>query len=208
MKRLVIIGLFLLCGTVWAQTTDSASVGRVLGDESPIKRSRELNVLGAPVYYDTLGNVIGQSASADSFYHRPKHHYHNRLENDFCAFFLEGETLLTRDNVAFGGQVAWMPRRWGVYASGLVGGRHGYLSAGPVLRLSDCGNWIDWHLYGGLSVSRTLGAELGVRMASPKLWGDFCWTSFSFTMGHVNGYNYVTLGLSLTLTSLVAITIW
>jgi hypothetical protein len=45
-------------------------------------------------------------------------------------------------------------------------------------------------------------------MASPEIWGDFCWTSVSLSVGHVNGYNYVALGLSLTLSSLVAITLW
>lgn len=208
MKRLVIIGLFLFCGALWAQTADSVAAGRVLGNESQVKRSRERNVLGAPVYYDTLGNVIGQSVPADSFYHRPKHHFRNRLEDDFCSFFLEGQTMLSAYDIALGGQMVWVPRRWGVYASGLVGERRGYFSAGPVWRMSDCGNWIDWQLYGGLTVSRHLGGEVGIRMGAPKLWGDFCWTSMSLSVGYVNGYNYVTLGLSLTLTSLVAITIW
>lgn len=206
MRRIVVIVMLLACGATWAQTVDSTE--RVLGDTPQPRRSRVQNVIGAPVYYDTLGNVIGQTAPADSFYHRPKHHFRNRLEDDFCSFFLEGQTLLGHNDMALGGQLAWVPQRWGIYGSGLVGVRHAYFSAGPVWRMSDCGNWIDWQLYGGLVVSRHLGGEVGLRMGSPELWGDFCWTSFSITVGHVNGMNYVTLGFSLTLTSIVALSIW
>lgn len=189
MKRLVIIGLLLCCcSTLWAQ--------------------KERNVLGAPVYYDTLGNVIGSKTPADSLYHRPKHHFHNRLENEFCALFLEGKTLFASDDMALGGQLAWVPRRWGVYGSGSLGFTRGYFSAGPVWRMSDCGQTIDWQLYGGLVMSHRMGGEVGLRIGAPKLWGDFCWTSFSLTLGHVDRINYVSLGFSITLTSIVALTIW
>ena len=188
MKRLLFIVLMLLCGTAWAQNNR--------------------NVLGAPVYYDTLGNIIGQSTPADSFYHRPKHHFRNRIEDEFCSVFLEGQTKLGHD-ISLGCQVAWVPKRWGIYGSACINREICEFSLGPVFRLSDCGNWIDWQLYGGLSSQFfALGAELGVRIAAPKLWGDFCWTSFSLTVGHIHETNYVALGLSLTLTSLVAITIW
>jgi hypothetical protein len=208
MKRLIIIGLLLLgCGTAWCQSADST--GRVLGDNPQVRRSREQNVIGAPIYYDTLGNVIGRSAPVDSFYHRPKHHFRNRLENEYCAFFLEGQTMLSND-LSIGGQFAWVPGRWGAYASGRIGVDEGLLTLGPVWRMSDCGNWLDWQLYGGLTMGHAMsvGAEVGIRMGSPKLWGDFCWTSMSVSVGRIHGMNYYTLGLSLTLTSLVAITIW
>ena len=191
MKRLVIIAMLLLCSgvTAWAQRP-------------------ERNLIGMPVYYDTLGNIIGQDAPKDSLYHRPKHHFHNRLENEFCSVFLEGQTRLER-NMSLGAQMAWVPQRWGIYGSGCISRDRCNFSVGPVLRLSDCGDWIDWQLYGGLSSSfLALGAEMGVRVASPKLWGDFCWTSFSLTVGHIHETNYVALGFSLTLTSFVAITIW
>jgi len=208
MKRILFMALLLMGGALWAQTTDSVAVGRVLGDEPQVKRSRELNVIGAPVYYDTLGNVIGGKTVPDSMYHRPKHHFHNRLENDFCSVFLEGQAKLGR-NMSLGAQMAWVPQRWGIYGSACINRDRCDFSVGPVLRLSDCGNWIDWQLYGGLSSSFfALGAEVGVRMAAPKLWGDFCWTSFSLTVGRIHEANYVALGLSLTLTSMVAITIW
>ncbi|MCR5445718.1 MAG: hypothetical protein K6E96_08625 [Bacteroidales bacterium] len=208
MKRILVAWVLLMVGgTVWAQT-DSVAVGRVLGDEPQVRRSHERNVLGAPVYYDTLGNVIGRGAPADSFYHRPKHHFRNRLEDDFCSVFLEGQTKLGRD-IALGAQLAWVPQRWGIYGSGCISRYNCDFSVGPVWRMSDCGNWIDWQLYGGLAFSYlSVGAEMGVRMASPKLWGDFCWTSFSLTVGRIHQTNYVALGLSLTLTSIVAITIW
>jgi len=178
--------MLLLCGASWAQSNR--------------------NVLGAPVYYDTMGNVIGQQA--DSFYHRPKHHFHNRLEYDFSSFFLEGEALLGPNDLAIGAQMAWVPQRWGVYCSGLTGVYYNYLSAGPVVRLSDCGDRIDWQMYAGLVASHRWGAEMGFRMAAPRQWGDFCWTSMSLSFGYANRMSYFTLGFSLTLSSVVALTIW
>ena len=166
------------------------------------------NVLGAPVYYDTLGNVIGSATPADSVYHRPKHHYFNRLEDDFSSVFLEGSVLFSEDDLAIGGQVAWVPRQWGFYCGAYGGVRHGYFTLGPALRLSDCGNWIDWHLYAGVVVSRHLGGEIGFRMAAPRQWGDFCWTSASVATGYVNGSGYISIGLSLTFSSFMAFTIW
>ena len=191
MKRLSIIVLLLLLGSVgaWAQ-------------------NRGGNVLGAPVYYDTLGNVIGQSAPADSLYHRPKHHFHNRLENDFSSVFVECNYQFGSRDFAIGGQVAWVPQRWGFY-SGIQGGvRQGYFTVGPVARLSDCGSWIDWQMYAGMVVSRRVGAEVGFRMGAPRMWGDFCWSSATCAVGYVNGYSYFKLGLSLTFSGVVALSIW
>ena len=210
MKRLLFFGMLLLCSAAWAQTADSVARGRVLGDEPQERRSRERNVLGAPVYYDTLGNVIGQKEPADSVYHRPKHHFRNRLEDEFCAFFLEGQAMLHSNRINFGGQLAWIPQRWGVYGSSVIGPGCCHLSLGPVWRVSDCGNRVDCQIYGGLAseLLSSLGAEVGIRLAAPKQWSDFCWTSVSVTVGHVHETNYVILGFSLALTSLAAITIW
>ena len=191
MKRLLVITMLLtVCATgVWAQRSG--------GD-----------VIGAPVYYDTLGNVIGSTAPADSFYHRPKHHYFNRMEDEFSSVFLEGAVLFAENDMAVGGQVAWVPRHWGVYCGGLAGIMYQYFTVGPVARLSDCGNRIDWQMYAGMVVSRRMGGEIGFRIAMPRQWGDFCWTSASFAAGYVNRYAYFTLGLSLTFSSIVAISIW
>lgn len=188
MKRLVLIVILLFCGSVYAQSNR--------------------NVLGAPVYYDTLGNVIGQQASDDSIYRLPKHHFHNRLENDFSAYFLEGQFLFGSNDMAVGAQFAYVPRRWGFFVGGDLGVNSGYLKAGPVLRLSDCGNIIDWQLYAGIIASRTLGGEVGIRMAAPRLLGDFCWTSVSLGVGYANSMTYFTMGFSLTLSTILALSIW
>lgn len=208
MKRLLFFGMLLLCSAAWAQTADSVAWGRALGDEPQERRSRERNVLGAPVYYDTLGNVIGQPAPADSFYRRPKHHFRNRLEDDFSAFFLEGQLMMGSNDMALGGQVAYVPQRWGAYVGGAMGFMGAYVKAGPVWRLSDCGNDIDWQLFAGVNICRHLGAEIGLRMGAPRMWGNFCWTSYSMSVGYANRMSYITLGFSLSLTAIMALTIW
>lgn len=202
------MALLMLSGALFAQTADSVDTGRALGDEPRVRRSHERNVLGAPVYYDTLGNIIGQPKPVDGLYRRPKHHFNNRLENDFSSIFMEWQFKVDYD-FAFGCQVAWVPNRWGIYGSACVNWERCDFSVGPVWRLSDCGNWIDWQLFGGLACSRyALGAEVGIRMAAPRLRSDFCWTSVSMTIGRMQESNYVTLGLSLLLSPVVAISIW
>ena len=105
MKKYVIL-LFLLAGcAAWAQDVvrDSAAVKGnndtveenvvdVTSSNRTLRKHKEANVLGAPVYYDNNGNVIG-SANPSPVYHRPKHHYLNNLDNRYCSFFAEGEWL-------------------------------------------------------------------------------------------------------------------
>ena len=141
-----------LTGAVMAQTPTNDSTSRVLGDNPRQHRSGERNILGAPVYYDTLGNRLGETHATDSLYRRPKHHYMNRLESEFHSFFLEYSTLFTSYDVAIGAKLSYVPQRWGFYGSLMAGINHAYVTLGPVLRLSDCGDIVDWHLYGGFHI--------------------------------------------------------
>lgn len=172
--------------------------GEALGDTPRRHVKAERNVLGSPVYYDTLGNVIG-SGQASAEYHRPRHHFRNRLEDEFSSVFFECNAMITEFDMAVGGTLTVLPRRWGAYATGRVGFAHGYLAAGPALRLSDCGDNVDWHLFGGLAYSHTLGGELGLRLAFPDGGGTFCWSSVMMSVGYVNQNLYVSAGLSLGL---------
>ena len=197
--RIILFLLLLAAAPVAAQEVQSDSTaGRTLGDNPRPRRNAERNVLGAPVYYDTLGNVIGSSTPADTLYRRPRHHYLNRLEDEYNNFFLEMKSLVGTD-LAVGCQLAYVPNRWGIYCAGLTGFRYGYFTAGPVLRMSDCGDFFDWQLFGGLTVSHRPGAELGFRMAGPRSEGGFAWTSFSMSLGFANNDPYFTVGLSLSL---------
>lgn len=211
MKRLIFILLLSLGGSLCAQTVDStASAGeRVLGDEPQVRTQRERNVLGAPVYYDTLGNVIGQHQPSDGVYRRPRHHFHNRLENDFNNFFFEFQMLLGgRQGFATGAMLTWLPQRWGLYGSALVNWDYGHYSIGPALRLSDCGDYFDWQLYGGLAFDRRVGFEGGMRIAGPRSQSGFAWTSLSLGGGYVHGHGYMTFGLSLLLAPEMAFIFW
>ena len=197
---------FAVLTLMWACTavgqvapTDSTSRSeKALGDTPRSRRGGERNVLGAPVYYDTLGNVLGSSTPADSIYHRPPHHFRNRLEDEFCSTFLEFTGLFAHNDFAVGARLSYVPERWGLYGSGSVGFRHTYFSAGPVLRVSDCGDMLDLQVYGGLTLSRWLGSEAGVRLALPYE-DKFCWTSMVMGLGYVNRHTYFTIGFSLSL---------
>ena len=200
MKRILLIALLMLSGALYAQTTDSSSVGgRVLGDEPRERTPRERNVLGAPVYYDTLGNIIGQTPSGDGFYHRPRHHFRNRLDSEYNSFFFETELLFGHNDAAFGLQLTWLPTQWGLYGSALRGINHYYFTFGPALRLSDCGDYLDWQLYGGLVATRRPGFEVGFRLAGPRSRSGFSWTSLSVGGGYANRQGYMTIGFSLAI---------
>ena len=199
MKRLIIILALVLTASAWAQSTDTTRTTPAAGGEldGGTRRATTLknNVLGAPVYYDTLGNVRGTTPHSDAP-RLPRHHYFNRLSNDYCSYFLEVKSMIGHD-LAFGASFTYLPERWGFYGSALAGLRRPYFAAGPTLRLSDYGGSLDWQLYGGLVVSRHLGAEAGIRMALPKRSGSFSWESVSMGTTFVNGHFFFTCGLSL-----------
>lgn len=205
-----ILFLLLVASPLSAQEVRSEKdnmPGRTLGENPRPHRSAERNIIGAPVYYDTLGNVIGSSNANDSLYRRPKHHYLNRLEDEYNNIFLEFGILAGND-FALGAQMAYVPKRWGAYCGGYFGMRHEYFTVGPVLRLSDCGDFLDWQLFGGLTVSRRPGAELGFRLAGPKTNDGFAWTSFTMAAGYANRSPYFSLGLSLSLTPQLFFLFW
>lgn len=234
MKRLILIVLLAVCGTLCAQdvvrdsvaaTTDTLGIKdnaaideddddnddeeNVIGaKEQPKKRGKkEANVLGAPVYYDAYGNVVGSGETSD-IYHRPKHHYLNDVGRRFCSVFLEGELLAGRHDVAFGGNITYLPKRWGFYVSALGGLHHSYLTLGAALRLSSPSASLDWQLYGGVGGGgRHLGGEVGIRMALPKRSGKFCWTSVSMGYANFGGYGFITAGLSLDMIGLMGATL-
>ena len=148
---------------------------RILVTQKP---AGDRNVLGAPVYYDTLGNVRGSKASSEGKVTLPKHHYFNKLSNDYNSMFLEIDGWFGGD-IALGGSFTWLPERWGFYGKG--GG-------------------LDWHLYGGVVISSRLGGELGLRMALPKWRGSsFCWESLSIGVAQVGRRTFFTCGMSLGL---------
>lgn len=210
-RRLILALLALLCSPVWAQNVmpdSSAADTSALGDTPRQRKQKVRNVLGAPVYYDTLGNVLGAAGPQDSFYHRPKHHFLNRLEYDFNSLFFEMETMFGGRDAALGMQLTWLPQRWGGYFEVSRGLRSYYFSAGPSLRLSDCGNIIDWHLYTGVVVGRGVGVEGGIRMAAPRNFTGFCWTSFTMGGGYVDRQGFFTLGFSIALVPEAFLFMW
>lgn len=234
MKKILtaLVAMMAMCSVATAQDVvrDSTAVADTAADEPNViggrvdstylkqraqsKNKKEQNIIGTPVYYDLDGqqrttglrpSQLRQSGSREA-YIRPKHHYFNSLKDQYCGFFVETELLLGMHDVAAGANFTYLPDRWGAYASLLGGARGSYLSAGPALRLSGYDDDIDWHLYGGVMFSpRHLGAEAGLRIASPQRRGDFCWMSGSMGLGVAGGDVYVTLGFSLEILAVTAL---
>ncbi|MBQ9418561.1 MAG: hypothetical protein IJU19_08295 [Bacteroidales bacterium] len=213
MRRYILLLLVMLsCVPIWAQeaakdnlstrdTTDTESRPLDRQSKRPHRSSRQANVLGRPIYYDTNGNVIG-SSNPSATYHHPSHHYlndHSGLDDQFSTFFFEGEGLVGMGDIAGGANFTVLPNRWGIYGSALAGRRHNYFSFGPAVRLSSTNSSLDWHLYGGMMLGgKHIGAEGGLRMAFPKRRSQFCWTSVSAGVAVINGDAYLTMGMSLS----------
>lgn len=210
MKKILIIAILLSGSIAWAQDVVRDSVPAAVADSAdaeenvigakpavrPVATRREANVLGAPVYYNVNGSVRG-SGDTSAIYRRPKHHYLNNLDDRYCSFFAEGEALTGASDLAYGLNFTYLPKRWGAYGSLLIGLNHDYLSAGPVLRLSDYESMFDWQLYGGVMFSgRSVGGEVGVRIAVPQRSSEFCLTSVSMGCAIVGSHAFVTVGAS------------
>lgn len=221
MKRLIILAVLMLAATLGSVAQEvvgdsvpaaagrADSAGRALGDE-PRQRSgkKKPNVIGAPVYYDMNGNVIGGKRQSD-VYHRPKHHYFNNLSDRYCSVFAEGMAAYGAGSFAAGFNLAVLPKRWGAYGTAMLRRNDGYLSVGPALRLSGYNSSLDWQLYGGLVVGeKKLGAEGGIRLAVAKRGSEFCFTSVSLGLTTLDGDVMATLGLSLDVVAVMAAATW
>ena len=210
MRRIILLMLLLAGGTAMAQVAvpDSvAATDTTAGEENVVggrpqrnkHTSHKANVLSAPVYYDTNGNVVG-SAHPSEVYHRPRRHYLNSRDDRYASCFFEGELMLGAKDVAGGFNLTLLPHRWGGYCSLMAGMRDSYFTVGPALRLSGDRSSFDWQLYGGLVLGgKHTGGECGLRMALPKRSSEFCFTSASMGVAAINGNVYMTLGLSLEL---------
>lgn len=216
MKKLLTLVLLLVSGSVWAQDVVRDSVPAVADDTTAVEENvigtkpslrydkgrKEANVLGAPVYYDGNGNVRGSGISSQ-IYHRPKHHYLNNLDNNFCSIFLEGEALHGVNDFAIGLNFTYLPKRWGAYGSVLFGYNRNYLSVGPALRLSGYDSSVDWQLYGGVMFGgRSTGGEVGLRVATPQRSKEFCFTSVSVGCAVVGSHAFVTFGASIDMVAI------
>lgn len=210
MKKLLFIVILLSCNIVWAQDVvhDSvaADTSRTVGDGKQNRSRKEANILGATVYYDINGNIRG-SENPSPYYHRPEHHYLNNLDNSFCSFFAEGKLLYNNYDQAVGLSLSYLPNRWGGYGSLMVGTEYPYfLSAGPVLRLSEYDSSIDWQLYAGFMTNfYSVGAEAGLRMATGQRHSEFCWTSASLGVAVVGSDPFLTFGASFDLIAVLAL---
>lgn len=203
MKRLVLIVMLLLALPAWAQTQDSVRAeSREIDGGQRQQDVSEGNVLGAPVYYDTLGNIRG--TESDGVSRLPRHHYFNRLSNKYSNTFFEVLGMVGTGDIGIGLSFCYLPERWGGYGSLITGVRRDYFSFGPALRLSDYDDPLDWHLYGGFVVSRHLGCEVGIRMALPRRNSNFSWESASMGAVFVNGHGFITCGLSIEFAAMVS----
>lgn len=150
---------------------------------------REVNLQNNPDYYDYEDNA---------YYQRSRRPY-GHLGHNYCNWFLEGEGLYGPHDLAYGFNLAYVPNRFGVYASLMGGINADWLTVGAVCRVSEPQQRLDWQLYGGIVVGYGYGAEAGIRLATnaDRNYGKFCWNSISAGVLNAGGVFYGTFGVSL-----------
>lgn len=214
MKKYVFILTLLACGTVWSQTpadTTDTEENVIGGRVERRNTQRESNVLGTPVYYNLDGSVREgrryNNPRPQGDYIRPDHHYRNTLKEHYNTYFCEFEGLFGPKDVAIGMNFTYLPERWGIYGSMLAGMRYNFASLGAAYRFSDKQDFMDWHFYGGLIYGDGLGGEFGMRLAGTRSKSGFGWCSGSMGVAVMDGRGYFTLGLSLDITALTALSL-
>lgn len=218
MKKYLFLLVLLAGGMAWAQvpadttvtgTADTTEENVIGGRVQRTNIQSEPNVLGAPVYYNLDGSVRvgGYRGNPRGEYMMPDHHYRNTLSRHFNSWFCEAEAMVGDKDAAVGMNFTYLPERWGIYGSMLAGRRYNYASLGAALRLSDTYDIIDWHLYGGLIYGDGVGGECGMRIGATRGKTGFGWCTGSMGVAVMDGRGYLTLGLSLDVTAMAALTV-
>lgn len=182
MKRLLLIGLLLLCHISMRAQTDSVAV---------------------PQWEDT--------AYSEEEYQAPNIHPIYYFGSPFCEHFAEMKLFLGFDDLGLGFNYTYLPEVWGGHLTGYTLNTL-WVMGGPDYRLSKPWDNTDWHLYGSLGFCYDgdydllhPAMEVGLRIASPTGSGTFCINSVTFgAMTNFESF-YVTMGLSISLCTLFSL---
>ncbi len=167
-------------------------------------------VLGVCVMAQRRNVVDTSAATYDTVqYSAPKINPIRYFGSPFCSHFADIKLLVGVEDFGVGLDYAYLPELWGFGLSGYLGYANLWLSGGVQYRLSKPWSRYDWHFYGHAGVSCIDGSfrhvrpalEAGVRMAAPTGMGQFCYSSGS--LGVLTDFSgiYLTVGLSVTLST-------
>lgn len=160
------------------------------------------NVIGKTIYYN------------DSTQYRPWHGYgydntHYDFDDIFNTVFLEPSIMFSRDDLAFGFNLAVVPGQWGGYVKGAYSHYADWWSFGPAYRLSNRHQDYDLQLYGGLMIGHTpypnnVGGEIGLRISGDRTFCNSWYSLWSGSIGFsvINQDIFLTIGMSLPISFL------
>lgn len=127
----------------------------------------------------------------------------------FCEHFAQLKLLAGSSDFGVGLDYAYIPELWGFGVAGYIGYANLWLAGQVDYRLSRPWSRHDWHLYGNGGIRCADGRfgemrpmlETGVRMCSPQGMGSFCY--YSGSLGVLTDFHdiYLTVGLSVTLST-------
>lgn len=181
MKRIVLLTLLLLS----LHTVRAQSDNEIVSGSSDITYGRDVRA----------GSTALQTNS-------------NR-NDDLCHFFLESILGFEQyGSTGYGANFAYVHNWCGGYLSATVYRSHLLYTGGIAVRPLPRMSAFDWQLYGGFAyanpIDSRIGFEVGTRFAANAYTngGQFAWWSLSVSHVSLNGNSYLTLGLSISLSSI------
>lgn len=137
-------------------------------------------------------------------------------EPQLSTVFVETEVVMGFNDavqdfdIGLGVTAAYVPKRWGFYGEYRRSYYSDWGAAGVVFRPVMEPSMVDWQLFAGPAYTTDgLGYQIGTRFAPGALdnTGSFCWLSGSLSMTSVQGCRYYCVGLSLSLSALVFLSV-
>lgn len=213
-KTLIAILLLASVSVTWAQV-DSIDVSAIAKDDTAALSVPDASLDISAIAIDDTGNYEFENYSSPL--RNPIYYFGNPFASHFASTrFMIGKTF------GFGFEYAYIPEVWGFQVSAgtilrinndiSISCSNLLLSAGADYRLSKPWSEYDFHLFGCVGIScldRDKAAprptlEAGIRMAGTNAIKDFCINSGSLSIMTDFQTYYVTLGVSLALSTVTA----
>lgn len=183
MKRLfILLALFIPLLSVNAQSDDE-----IVGGTEDLQFSSQIPVAGNSVLNRMLGVQI--------------------YEQNYSKFFVEALFAIGMEDAGLGANITILPNHWGGYGSIYFMEQRTALSLGAAYRPVTTTSFLDWQLYTGAVINNGLGFEFGTRFSTNAEINKGSYACWSCSIGrmYINGCRFTTVGLSVSIASLIAI---
>ena len=183
LRLLILLMTLALCPAIMRAQSDDM----VVGGTGDIQFMDTVPLAGSPL----LNRLTGESINSQLF--------HKNFFNILVSF---------SDNagIGIGADYTRIPKQWGWHVSAQVwpaASRTLSVAGGVVVRPVMQTSFLDWQLYAGPVIHRSIGIEYGTRISRVRDNDSYSIWSLTLSRGHVRNNNYVSVGLSADLLLLI-----